>query len=173
MSNAGEGSSKSYTDVSNPGAAVTDRSVDGWIYQPFEETPPGREGQTVVTMAMLPNLKQFARDPRDWPMFIQTFKNMVHNMFVSDAHRLTLLHTMLASNLRTGMSQILTSPMAYRNALQELRRKYGQPHLVVQTYIQGLMDLPPVRGDTIEAFSSQLHGAVSTLESSGYGHELE
>ncbi len=68
----------------------------------------------------LPNLKQFARDPRDWPKFIQTSsKSMVHDMFASDAHRLTLLHTMLASNLRAGMSQILTSPMAYRNELQE------------------------------------------------------
>lgn len=71
------------------------------------------------------------------------------------------------------MSQILTSPMAYRNALQELRRKYGHPHLVVRTYIQGLMDLPVVRAETIESFSSHLHGAVSTLESAGYGHELD
>ncbi len=41
---------------------MTDKSVDGWIYKPFEENPTGREGQTVVTMAMLLNLKQFVGD---------------------------------------------------------------------------------------------------------------
>jgi len=81
------GSSKSYTDVSNHGAAVTDKSVDGWIYQPFEETPTRKRRTNGVTMAMLPNLKQFAGDPRDWPVFKQTFKSMVHDMFASDAHR--------------------------------------------------------------------------------------
>ena len=48
--------------------------------------------------------------------------------------------------------------MAYRNALQELRRKYNHPHLVVRTYIQGRMELPLVRAETIETFSSHLHG---------------
>ena len=165
--------SRSYIDVTTQGTAVTSRLVDGWIYKPFEAIVPGSENQTVVTMAMLPNLKPFGGDPREWPMFIQNFKNMVHDMFSSDAHRLTLLHSMLDSKLRGGMSQILTSPMAYRNALQELRRKYGHPHLVVRTYIQGLMELPLVRAETIETFSSHLHGAVSTLDSAGYGHELD
>lgn len=171
--NGNQSTSRSYIDPSTLGTAVTSKVVDGWIYEPFQDITPGREGQTLVTMAMLPNLKPFGGDPREWPMFIQNFKNMVHDMFPSDAHRLSLLHSMLDNKLRGGMSQILTSPMAYRNALQELRRKYGHPHLVVRTYIQGLMDLPPVRGETIESFSTQLHGAVSTLESAGYGHELD
>jgi hypothetical protein len=162
----------SYTDTDTPPSTVTKDGVDGWIYQPFEEIPAGREGQTMVTMTMLPNVKPFAGDPRQWPIFIQTFKSMVHDMFSSDAHRLTLLHSMLAENLRNGMSQILSSPMAYRDALQELRRKYGHPHVVAQTYVQGLIDLPQVRNETLESFSAQLHGAVSTLESAGFGHEL-
>jgi hypothetical protein len=124
-------------------------------------------------MAMLPNLPQFGGDPREWPMFIQSFKSMVHDVFNSDAQRLAMLHSRLAPRLREGMSQVLTAPMAYRDALKELHRKYGHPHLVVRSYIQGLMELPSIReGEEIDHFSAKLHGAVATLEASGYGHEL-
>lgn len=150
------------------------QSIDAWIYEEFRPVIAGSEGQTLVTMAMLPNLKPFTGDPREWPMFIQAFKSMVHDVFSSDAQRLSMLHTMLAQKLREGMSQILNSPMAYRQALQELRRKYGHPHLIARTYIQGLMELSPFQGgEVLEDFSTQLHGAVTTLDSAGYGHELD
>ena len=71
------------------------------------------------------------------------------------------------------MSQIFTSPIAYRNALQKSRRKYGHPHLVVRMHSQGLMNLPVVRAEKIKAFFLHLRGVVSTLESAGYGHELD
>lgn len=150
----------------------TTTTIDSWIYEPFS-TVTGAEGQTMITMALVQNLKPFGGDPREWPMFIQSFKSMIHDNFPTDAQRLTMLHTMLDAKLRTGMSQILSSPTAYRQALQELRRKYGHPHLVVRTYIQRLMELSPCRGgDALEDFSTQLHGAVTTLDSAGYGHEL-
>jgi len=125
-------------------------------------------------MAMINNLKPFDGDARDWPMFIQTFKNMVHDVFPSDAVRLTMLISMLHNRLREGLCQILSSPQAYREALIELRRKYGHPHLVMRTYIHHLTALEPMAGGlALQTFSSQLHGAVSTLQASGYGHELE
>ncbi len=154
--------------------ATAPQSIDAWIYEEFRPVLAGSEGQTMVTMAMLPNLKLFSGDPREWPMFIQAFKSMVHDVFNSDAQRLSMLHTMLEQKLRNGMSQILSSPTAYRQALQELRRKYGHPHLIVRTYIQGLMELSPFQGgEVLEDFSTQLHGAVTTLDSAGYGHELD
>lgn len=100
-------------------------------------------------------------------MLIQTLITMTNDMFLSDAHRLTLLNSMLDGQLRSEMSQLRTSSMAYGNAQQELHRK------LVRKYIQCLKDLPLVRSDTIESFSMQLHEAVCTLESSGYGHELD
>jgi hypothetical protein len=123
-------------------------------------------------MAMLPNLPQFGGDSREWPMFIQSFKSMVHDEFNSDAQRLAMLHSRLAPRLREGMSQVLTAPMAYRDALQELHRP-GHPHLVVRSYIQSLIELLSIRkGEEIDHFSAKLHGAVAILEASGYGHEL-
>lgn len=72
------------------------------------------------------------------------------------------------------MSQIFNTPQAYRSALQELHRKYGHPHLVVRSYIRHLMSISLCDGgDGLETFSTQLNGAVATLDASGYGHELE
>jgi len=80
----------------------------------------------------------------------------------------------LDPSLRVGMSQILSTPHAYRDALHELRRKYGHPHLVARKFIQHLQSLEPARGgEALHLFSTQLHGAVATLEAAGYGHELE
>lgn len=163
------------TKINNVSKKETiNQAVDAWIYEPFPAVNVNRDGQTLVSLSMIPNLKPFAGDPREWPMFVQAFKAMVHDVFESDAQRLSMLHSMLGEKLRTGMSQILSSPTAYRQALQELRRKYGHPHLVVRTYIQGLMEMAPFRGgDALEDFSTQLHGAVATLEAAGYGHELD
>lgn len=137
---------RSYTTVARDWEKKsTNQEVDAWIYQPFQNNVNG-EGQTMVSLSMIPNLRWFSGDPREWPMFIQTFKTIVHDVFNSDAQRLAMLHTMLGDKLRAGMSQILSAPAAYRQALQELRRKYGHPHLVVRTYIQGLMELAPYKG---------------------------
>ena len=111
---------------------------------------------------------------RDWPMFIQTVKSMIHDVFPTDVQRLTMLSTMLAPPIRVGMSQIFNTPQAYRSALQELHRKYGHPQLVVRSYIRHLMSISVCDGgDGLETFSTQLNGAVATLDASGYGHELE
>lgn len=158
------------TLLTHQGGATTDR----WIFEDFAPVGPVTDGQTMVTMTMIAHLKPFGGDPKDWPLFIQAFKSMVHDVFPSDAQRVTLLLSMLDPSLRAGMSQILSTPHAYKEALQELRRKYGHPHLVSRTYIQHLTSLEPARsGEALQSFSTQLHGAVATLDAAGYGHELD
>jgi hypothetical protein len=115
-------------------------TVDAWIFQPFEPIVQATGGgHAMVTMAMLSKAATFGGEARDWPMFIQTVKSMIHDVFPSDVQRLTMLSTMLAAPIREGMSQIFNSPLAYRAELHELHRKYGHPHLVVRSYIQHLM----------------------------------
>lgn len=71
------------------------------------------------------------------------------------------------------MSQVLTSPMAYRNFLPELHRKNEHPHLVVRNYIRSLNELTSLReGKEVDEFAENLHEAVTTLQATVYGHEL-
>ena len=128
----------------------------------------------MITMAVLEKAKPFGGEPRDWPVFIQMVKSMIHDVFQSDVLRLSMLSTMLTLPIREGMSQIFNTQLAYRAALHDLHRKYGHPHLVVRSYIQHLMSISLNHGDeALETFSTQLNGAVATLDAAGYGHELE
>ncbi len=126
----------------------------------------------MMTMAMLAKAATFGGEARDWPMFIQTVKSMIHDVFPSDVQRLTMLSTMLAAPIREGMSQIFNTPLAYRAALHELHRKYGHPHFVVRSYIQHLMAISlDEGGSNLETFATQLNGEVATLDAAGYGQE--
>jgi hypothetical protein len=150
-------------------------TVDAWIFQPFEPIAQMTGGgDAMMTMAMLAKAATFGGEARDWPMFILTVKSMIHDVFPSDVQRLTMLSTMMAAPIREGMSQIFNTPLLYRAALHELHRKYGHPHLVVRSYIQHLMAISLGEGGSnLEKFSTQLNGAVATLDAAGYGHELE
>ncbi|XP_032798618.2 uncharacterized protein LOC116935425 [Daphnia magna] len=166
---------RKYNNTGRQDASAIPNAVDAWIFLPFQPVTPLSGGaDAMVTMAMLAKMKPFGGEPRDWPVFIQTVKSMVHDVFPADIQRLTMLSTMLSPHLKEGMSQIFVTPQAYRAALIELHRKYGHPHLVVRSYIQHLMAIQLCRGGKeLETFSSQLHGAVATLDAAGYGHELE
>ena len=156
-------------------ATTIPNTIDAWIFQPFEPVVQATgAGDAMISMTLLAKANTFGGEARDWPMFIQTVKSMIHDVFPTDVQRLTMLSTMLAPPIRVGMSQIFNTPQAYRSALQELHRKYGHPHLVVRSYIRHLMSISVCDGgDGLETFSTQLNGAVATLDASGYGHELE
>lgn len=166
---------RKYNNTGCQDASAIPNADDAWIFLPFQPVTPLSGGaDAMVTMAMLAKMKPFGGEPRDWPVFIQRVKSMVHDVFPADVQRLTMLSTMLSPHLKQGMSQIFVTPQAYRAALIELHRKYGHPHLVVRSYIQHLMAIQLCRGgNELETFSSQLHGAVATLDAAGYGHELE
>lgn len=153
------------------------RAIDAWIFDPFTEATGTTDLNTaLVLMASLPkNDVKFNGDPNQWPMFIQTVKNMVHDVTPFNAQRINLVRNMLHEDLQRAFGQILSSPLTYQQALQDLWSWYGRPHLVVQAYIKDLRSIPSLKEHDIESFGSfqqRLHGAICSLESAGYGHEL-
>lgn len=109
-----------YDTTGNGGtdSSMIPNTVDAWIFKPFEPVSPmSGGGDAMVTIAMLAKASTFTGEARDWPMFIQTVKSMIHDIFPSDVQRLTMLSTMLAAPIRVGMSQIFNTPQAYRAAL--------------------------------------------------------
>lgn len=179
QSNAEKGRKRNHATMESPTSPPTNRvqEVDAWIFEPFSTTAPASSTDAFIMVSLMSKLdvEMFDGSPRNWPLFIQSFKHMVHDVVSSDASRLTMLKKMLVPRLREGMSQILSRPGSYQKALQELRANHGLPHLVVMDYIDQLRGIRPVRdGDAValESFQSKLHGAVETLEAAGYEHEL-
>ena len=127
-------------------------------------------------MATLPrNNFQFNGDPKQWPMLVQTVKNMVHDITPFNAQRINLVRNMLTEQLQLTFGQILSSPLTYQQALQDLWGWFGRPHLVVQAYIKELRSIPVLKDNDVDAlntFQQRLHGAICSLQAAGYGHEL-
>jgi hypothetical protein len=60
-------------------------TVDAWIFQPFKPiVQMTGGGHAMVTMAMVSKAATFGGEARDRPIFIQTVKSMIHDVFPSD-----------------------------------------------------------------------------------------
>ena len=122
------------------------------------------------------DMPKFNGDPRYWPMFSQSFKIQVHDLFPNDdAIRLTHLRNCLTENVRKQLGEALLNPMLYSYALKELYRKFGNPQIVSQACTSDLLELQPFKDedyDALRSFSATLHSVVATLQLGGYTSEL-
>jgi len=159
-------------------ATNTKKAADSWIFEEF--LPVTMDATTSAAMlymagAAKTNIAPFKGDPKQWPMFIQNFKATVHDVFPTDAQRICHLRGMLHADLQTAFAQLLSSPLTYKQALQDLWKRFGRPQLVVAQYISDLRSIQSLR-DTdaaaIDSFQQKIHGTIAALDAAGYGHEL-
>ncbi len=98
-------------DINNPNVAKSPAS---------NQRPPRTEVQ------------KFDGNPRSWPMFIASFKIMIHDTLDCDAARLTHLRSCLTPEIQRHLGEALINPGLYQFALTELQRKFGNPQIVAQ-----------------------------------------
>ncbi|XP_057371748.1 uncharacterized protein LOC130692631 [Daphnia carinata] len=114
-------------------------------------------------------------DPRNWPMFIQMFKDFVHDAVCSDAKRIAHLYDAQTPTIRKNIGGALLNPGLYQHTLNELQRRYGNPQIVSQACTSSRLKLRPFRDNdfsALRAFSADLHSVVAALKLGGYGMEL-
>lgn len=120
-------------------------------------------------------LPKFDGSPRQYPLFIQSFKIQVHDACDNDAVRLAHLRNCLSPEIQSHLGEALVNPGLYQFALRELQRKFGNPQIVAQACTTSLLALKPFKDNDYPAlrlFASTLHSVVATLNYSGYGVEL-
>ena len=89
---------------------------------------------------------------------------------------MAILKRLLTPEIRDGLGDSLSSPALYLQALKELESTYGHPSLISRIYFQSLIQLPRVNQNDYKAllkFSQTVNGAVASLKSGGYSHELQ
>lgn len=152
--------------------------VDSWIFEPFPAQAPDADvNPALILMGTLQksSTDPFRGDPKQWPIFIQTVKSMVNDITPFNAQGIVLLRAMLHVDLQATFAKTLSSPLTYQQALQDLWSWYGRPHLVIREYIKNLRSIAPFKdGDLVALgnFQQRIHGAICSLQASGYGHEL-
>ena len=154
---------------SNPPGVYT---PDSWIYQ--LGTPLYVPTQSFTRPPRV-EVKHFNGDPRNWPMFIQSFKSQVHDACHSDSERLSLLRNCLTTDVQKQIGEAMLNPGLYHFALKELHRKFGNPQVVSRACTSSLLKLQPFKDSDFHAlrnFAANLHSVVATLQLGGYGMEL-
>lgn len=145
---------------------------DAWIQQ--LNAPPGPFRPSGHRPPKLPP-PRFNGEPRDWPMFIQSFKVQVHDAVPTDAERLAHLRGCLSSEIQRSLGEAILNPGLYNCALAELQRRYGSPQLVSQACVSSLLALPSFKDNDpqlLHDFSSSLRSVVATLKLGGHDNEL-
>jgi hypothetical protein len=147
---------------------------DAWIFTiDRHDSPPTSRPSSRPPKAEPP---KFDGNPRNWPMFIQSFKVQIHDTCSSDAERQHHLRTSLTSEIQNHLGETLLNPGLYPFALKELHRKFGNARIVSTACSSSLLKLPSFRDsdyDSLKSFSSTLHSVVATLQLGGYGSELQ
>ncbi len=146
---------------------------DAWIFTvDRHHLPPTSRPSSRPPKAEPP---KFDGNPRNWPMFIQSFKVQIHDTCFSDVERQHHLFTSLTSEIQNNLGEALLNPGLYPFAPTELHRKFGNPRIVSTACSSALLKLPFFKDsdyESLKSISSTLHSVVATLQLGGYRLEL-
>lgn len=103
-------------------------SRDDWIFRRFSTNGSGSGFSKKWLMNAIPQIKKtpFNVDPKEWHTFISSFRDMIHNVVPSYAHRHALLKQLLSTEVRSYKAEYFDNPSTYYDALEELKKCYGQ-----------------------------------------------
>ncbi|EFX75890.1 hypothetical protein DAPPUDRAFT_249801 [Daphnia pulex] len=84
----------------------------------------------------------------------------------ADAQRHAFLKKLLSPEVRSCIVEYLEDSSSYFEALEELKKRYGQSQVVARSHLIALMNLPAIRDDDPHALAKlnrTLHGAMHAL----------
>ena len=120
-------------------------------------------------------LAQYNGDPLQWHEWFGQFKSAIDSTTLSDDVKLTYLKTLVTGKAKTAIAEFAYCGTMYRDALQTLERKFGQPHAVVTAYLDKLSSVPPLKmhnSESIISYSATISGIVGVFRSLKYYHDL-
>ena len=113
---------------------------------PFEPTAI----QTSYRNVQLPKLElaKFSGKVLEWQSFFDGFLAAVHNnKNLNDVQKLHYLRGQLSGEAARAIERLQLTEANYSNAIEILRDRYGQTHMVKAAYMKALWELPTPNGD--------------------------
>lgn len=128
---------------------------DNWI----TKRPMERRVDNAVNTAWLANtipkieIVPCNGDPKEWPTFISSFREMIPDVVPSNAQRMGILKQLLTSDVRAYVAEYFISPDLYYQALEALKKRYGQPQIISRAHLRGLLNFPHIRDNDFDGIS--------------------
>ncbi|XP_053407993.1 uncharacterized protein LOC123531067 [Mercenaria mercenaria] len=120
------------------------------------------------------NFPTFSGNILDWQTFWDSFESSVHlNSSLSQVQKFSYLRSLL----HEGAAQVIEGfPLTHGNYLKAvdlLQERFGQTHMIVDAYMQALMDLPRPTNNlsSMRTFTDKLESYIRGLESLGQCQE--
>ena len=84
--------------------------------------------------------------PIDWVRFENTFITEVHNKSISAEEKFGYLSEMANPNVRAKIANLKPDEIGYKIAWERLKSEYGKNKLVVNAYVEEIVNLPVIKG---------------------------
>lgn len=91
------------------------------------------------------SLKRFAGDSTQWMTFWDSFNSSVHsNPVLSDIDRFNYLNSFLESTAAESIAGLTPTSANYREAVDTLQRRFGDPQVIISRHMDALLNLNTV-----------------------------
>ena len=90
-------------------------------------------------------MSQYNGDPLRWHEWFGQFVNVVDSARLSDDVKLTCLKPFVTGKAKNALAEFAYSDVMYKDALNILICKFGQPHTVVNAHLEKLIYFPPLQ----------------------------
>ena len=136
---------------------------------------PGASAFTSVSqnVSRLPKLTlpTFEGDPLEWQTFWDSFNSAVHsNNVLSDVQRLNYLRAHLGGEASRALAGFPLTSANYRQSVDLLRDRFGQPQRIVNAHMQALINLPSPKNEirSLREFHDAIENHVRGLLALGW-----
>uniref|UniRef100_A0A182PX49 Uncharacterized protein n=1 Tax=Anopheles epiroticus TaxID=199890 RepID=A0A182PX49_9DIPT len=110
--------------------------------------------QEEARKAIPKELPIFSGAVEEWPLFIATYERTTALCGFSDDENLVRLQRALRGPALDSVDHLLLLPNGLANAMEILRVEYGRPDLIVDSIVEKIRRLPPVRTERLETLAA-------------------
>ena len=139
---------------------------------PIRKVPGALEEDTKTNECItvrLPRLEinKFDGDIAAWPEFWEQFEASVHNnVGLSKSAKFSYLKSYLTGRALITITGLTTGRASYEDAIDLLKNEYGNSEKIIDTYIEELLAIAPVKGERDTQGLRKLFTAASTITKS-------
>ncbi|XP_037515421.1 uncharacterized protein LOC119391844 [Rhipicephalus sanguineus] len=115
---------------------------------PLPETPIEPVQRTHQPAVQLPkvDIMKFDGQPSVWTPFWEQFSQLIHNNGrLTDVDRFNYLRSVLTGDAALAIAGLPATASCYAEALDILKNRFAKTDVIIQTHMQRLIDIQPVR----------------------------